>query len=309
MNTINGATISSAPATEPVTLAELRSFLRIGTGNPEPAPTSPTVALAVPDAPGNVDNGAHRYKVTFVTADGETEGGEASAAVTVADKTVNGQVSLTAIPLGGSLVTSRKLYRTVAAGSTYKFLATLSNNTATTYTDNIADSALGADAPSTNTTIDPLLTTILKSARAHVEEITGRKLVTQTWDFFYNCFPDGYGFQIPYPPLQSVSEFVYVDSAGADVAVTAASYQADAKHEPGRVLLASGYSWPGVTLRPANGVRIRAVVGYGAASAVPEGIKTIIKQVASWLWLNPGEDPPKGLFRMLAAPYRVEYEP
>lgn len=115
------------------------------------APGAVTAALAG-DGAGNVDNGAHLYKVTFVTADGETEAGTASETVTVADKTTDGKVSLTGIPLGPSGTTARKIYRTEAGLSTYKLLATLSDNTTEIYTDNTADSSLGATAPSTNTT-------------------------------------------------------------------------------------------------------------------------------------------------------------
>src|SRR3990167_5012788 len=118
------------------------------------APGALTAALAGAGA-GNVDNGAHRYKVTFITAAGETEAGTASGIVTVADKTVNGQVSLTVIPTGNTgIVTQRKVYRTAAGGSVYKLLTTIADNTTTTYTDNTADSGLGANAPSANTALD-----------------------------------------------------------------------------------------------------------------------------------------------------------
>jgi len=101
---------------------------------------------------GNLSNGVYYYKVTFVTAVGETEAGTASGGVTVADSGTNGQVALTDIPLGNSLVTSRKIYRTTAGGSNYNLVDTLSNNTITTYTDNIADGSLGAAAPTANST-------------------------------------------------------------------------------------------------------------------------------------------------------------
>lgn len=86
--------------------------------------------------------GAYRWKVTFVTADGETEGGTASSSLTLTAQ----RATLTAIPTSNaSTVTSRKLYRTAAGGDTFKLVTTLSDNTTTTYTDNTADGSLGAD--------------------------------------------------------------------------------------------------------------------------------------------------------------------
>ena len=120
-----------------MTVAEARNHLRIDDYDGEPAPGAPTVALAGGGA-GNLTNGDYRYRVTFVTADGETDGGTISDSVTVSDATSDGKVSMSAIPLGGLRVTSRKLYRTESDGSDYKLLATLSDNTTTTYTDNIS---------------------------------------------------------------------------------------------------------------------------------------------------------------------------
>lgn len=100
---------------------------------------------------GNVENGAHSYKVTFVTASGETTGSAKSNVVTVVDKTTDGQVSLTGIAVGPTGTTSRKVYRTVTGDTgDYKLLTTLGNNTATTYTDNTADASLTSVLPTTN---------------------------------------------------------------------------------------------------------------------------------------------------------------
>lgn len=103
---------------------------------------------------GNVDNGAHLYKVTFVNAVGETMGGTASASITVVDKTTNGKVSLTGIPVGATGTTSRKVYRTIAGGAFYFFVTTIADNTTTTFTDNLSDATIAAagNMPVVNTT-------------------------------------------------------------------------------------------------------------------------------------------------------------
>lgn len=244
---------------------------QIDASNQEPAPGIITAALASPAVAGNVDNGAHRYCATFVTADGETQARTVSAAVTVADKTVNGQVALTAIPIGGALVTSRKLYRTAADGSAYLLLATIANNTATTYTDNIADSSLGAGAPSTNTTSDPDLTRLIVGARRAAERKTRCKLITQTWDYSLDAFP-GWELRVPNPPLQSVTSITYVDSDGVTRTLAADQYTVDIKSQPARITPAYGLSWP-VTRAQSNAVTVRFICGFGAASAVSDETK------------------------------------
>lgn len=260
---------------EPITVSEARSHLRLDGSAGEPAPSAPTVALASPSVAGNVDNGAHRYLVTAVTADGETEAGAVSAAVTVTDKTVNGKVELTAIPLGGSGVTSRKLYRTTAGGSTYLLLATISNNTATTYTDNIADSSLGAQAPSTNTTVDPYVTRLITAVRMRAEAATWRQLMTATWDLYLDRFPSCERvIEVPKPPLISVTHVKYLDTSGTLTTMTVTTdYTVSAPTGPrgrrGRISLAYGVSWPSAQA-VSDAVVIRFVAGYGATgSTVP----------------------------------------
>jgi uncharacterized phiE125 gp8 family phage protein len=259
--------VYSAPATEPVSVAEVMQHCRIDASNQEPAPGAITVALVAES--GNVDNGSHRYRVTFVTADGETQAGDISAAVTVANKTASGKVLLSSIPIGGSTVTSRKIYRTAANGAVYYLLATIADNTTTTYTDNIADASLGASAPSANTTGDPLLSILIKSARQYAEQLLGRYLVTQTIDLYLDEFPQ---HEIKLRPLQSVSAITYVDTAGATQTLSAADYIVDSTGTPARITPAYGVSWPS-TRDQVNAVKVRFVAGYGAASAVPQCVK------------------------------------
>lgn len=111
-------------------------------GRGKPPKSGPDLALGVA---GNPNVGIHKYKVTFVSADGETRGGPTEAIdVTSSAK----KVELTNIPKGPKWVTARKIYRTTAGGSTFKLLTTLADNTTTAYTDNTADGSLGADIPS-----------------------------------------------------------------------------------------------------------------------------------------------------------------
>ena len=110
------------------------------------APTAPTVALGA----AGVLNGTYYYGITFVTAQGETGTGDLATLISP----VLQKVELSNIPVSSnSRVTSRKIWRTPGTGGNFlKLVATLSDNTTTTYSDNIADGALGANAPYVNTT-------------------------------------------------------------------------------------------------------------------------------------------------------------
>lgn len=275
--------VVTPPATEPITLAEAASHCRIDDTNQEPAPSSPTVALVSPAVAGNVDNGAHRYLVTYVTADGETQAGVASAAVTVADKAVNGKVLVSGIPLGGASVTSRKLYRTAAGGSTYLLLATIADNTTTTYTDNIADASLGAGAPTTNTTGDPLLRMLITAARQHAEQELKRYLITQTLDAYFHEFPHEHDRRFFLPPLQAVSAITYVDIDGVTQTLDSSLYVVDNISRPARIEPAYGTVWPS-TREQMSAVKVRFVAGYGAAGDVPACIKNWMLIRVKTLW-------------------------
>jgi uncharacterized phiE125 gp8 family phage protein len=274
----------TGPSVEPVTLAEAKAYLNLGAGNQELPPLAPTAALASPAAPGNVNNGDHRYLVVFVTAVGKTQGGTPTAAVTVADKTVNGQVALAGIPTGGSAVLSREIYRTAAGGSTYLLLATLADNTTTTYIDNVADASLGAGAPQVNTTDDPLLGILIASARAAAETITRRALLPQTWDLVLDRFP-AWEQVVPKATLRSITSIAYVDTNGTLQTLDPSAYLVDTSSEPGRITPAFGLVWP-IARWQTGAVRIRFVAGYADAASVPACVKNWMLLRIRTLWDN-----------------------
>jgi len=278
----------TAPTVEPLTALEAMTWARIDASNQEPPPGAPVAALAALGA-GNVDNGAHRYLIVFVTASGKTQGGAISAAVTVADKTANGQVALTAIPIGGALVTAREIYRTQAAGSAYLLLATIADNTTTIYTDNVADASLGAGAPTANTTTDPLLGMLITGARTAAEQRTGRALITQTWEQVYDAFPAN-EIEIGMLPIQSIASVKYYDAAGALQTLDPSNYVLDADKLPGWLLPATGVTWPS-TYDMANAVIIRFIAGYGAAGG------SVPAQIRMWVaaQIKASFDAPDGL--------------
>lgn len=114
-------------------------------------PTDPCSAALAGAGAGNLSDGVYQYKITFYNSSLGHESNpsddntvEQSVSVTVADHTTDGKVALTSIPVStDAQVNKRKIYRTTADGAVFLYLATINDNSTTTYTDNIADTSLG----------------------------------------------------------------------------------------------------------------------------------------------------------------------
>lgn len=150
---------------------------------------------------------------------------------------------------------------------------------------------------------DTLIASLGAAARSLVEKLCGRQLVTASWRLSLDSFPwpggwqyleapmvypDPHTIRIPKAPLQSVASVQYYDLGGTLQTLASTVYDVDTATDPGRILLAMNQVWPVARLRP-GAVRVNFTAGYGAASAVPESLKTAIKVAAAWLYENRGE--------------------
>lgn len=155
------------------------------------APTACTATL-VATAVGNIDAGTHSYKIVYVNETGETSLGAVSNVVTT-DAT-HKQVDLTDIPvsISGSVI-SREIYRTKAAspGDVYYLLDEIANNTATTYTDNVADADLtgeSANNKENNTYGKIIINNIVVASLATTNILIGQHSGTNLTTGFGNTF-------------------------------------------------------------------------------------------------------------------------
>ena len=60
----------------------------------------------------------------------------------------------------------------------------------------------------------------------------------------------------------------------------------DTASEPGRIVLEKDEVWPTDVLKSVNGVEVRFVAGYGAASAVPKRIKQLAYLLVGHWYVN-----------------------
>lgn len=155
---------------------------------------------------------------------------------------------------------------------------------------------------------DTLVTNLITGARQWVEQYTGRALITQTWQFYMDVWPgvpepwwDGVRerpitaldsvqyVHLPRPPLASVNSIQYFDNCDNATVWPSSNYYVDTIRAPGRIALRMGSVWP-VPTRPANGIMIEYVCGYGSdGTTVPEPIKTAIRQIIAHWYENRGE--------------------
>lgn len=120
---------------------------------------------------------------------------------------------------------------------------------------------------------DTLLSAMIVAAREYVEMYTRRQLVTATWELSLDTWVDV--IRPPKPPLLGVNAITYLDEAEMEQTLAANTYRVDTTLEPGRIVRASGASWPAVAPVP-GAIRIAYDAGYGTASAVPETFRQAI---------------------------------
>lgn len=135
---------------------------------------------------------------------------------------------------------------------------------------------------------DNLLDSIIKASREHVEDITGRYLLTQTWDYSIQDWPDSGFIKLPGGKLQSVTSVKWKDTDGASTTLTLTTdYLVETNGEQcGRIVLPYGGSWPTGSLYPSNPITIQFKAGWTTAALVPYQIKSAIKLICADLYSN-----------------------
>jgi uncharacterized phiE125 gp8 family phage protein len=132
-----------------------------------------------------------------------------------------------------------------------------------------------------STAQDDDITKFIQAARKVIQAEMKQQLVTATYDLFLDRFPTQ--IDLPLSPAQSVTTIKYFDTGGNEQTLSSDDYQTDFKKKPARIIEAISASWPAIEER-LNAITVRWVAGYGAASAVPQSIKTAIKVVVTYLY-------------------------
>jgi uncharacterized phiE125 gp8 family phage protein len=128
---------------------------------------------------------------------------------------------------------------------------------------------------------DAYLMSLIRAATAVAQEFQGRVYLTQTWDWFFDIFPQIDMVEFPLAPLISVTSVTYLDTLGVSQTFAATNYTVDAASEVGRIVLNDNASWPS-TENVAHAVTIRFVAGYGADNnSIPEETRLALLQLVT----------------------------
>ena len=111
---------------------------------------------------------------------------------------------------------------------------------------------------------DSLIRALIQAAVTQAEDLTNRRLLTQTWRLYLQDWPSGDEIILPYGQLQSVTSVTYLDDDGVTNTLAATTYTVDTDSEPARIVLEDDETWPTESLYPANAIIIEFVCGYGA---------------------------------------------
>jgi len=126
---------------------------------------------------------------------------------------------------------------------------------------------------------------LIAASRQWVEQYTGRQLINASWTLTLDGFPDAC-FDLPRPPLVSVTSVKHYDAARVQQTVAVATYNVLAftgpEAPPGKLELATGYAWPSVYAGD-GAVQVEFVAGYGATAA------TVPAQSKHAILLHAGE--------------------
>lgn len=132
-----------------------------------------------------------------------------------------------------------------------------------------------------HSTEDDLITVLIQAAREGAEHLTGRSLISQTWERLLDAFPPS-AIELGRPDVTAIVSVTYIDGLGATQTLTRDDYTLDATTSPGWLLPSETLDvWP-ITDDVVNAVRVRFTTGYGASgAAVPAALR-------QWMLLRIG---------------------
>ncbi|HEV7880236.1 head-tail connector protein [Bradyrhizobium sp.] len=132
---------------------------------------------------------------------------------------------------------------------------------------------------------DAIIASLIAAARAQVEALSRRALLTQRWRFVRDAWPVDGRLSLRMGPLRSVIAARVFDAAGNAHSIDAASFVADAA---ANVIASPSWALP-LPGRGTAGIELDVELGYGANAAdVPDGLRHAVRMLVAHWYENRG---------------------
>ena len=130
---------------------------------------------------------------------------------------------------------------------------------------------------------DALIASLIITSRLHVEAALGLALLTQSWTWLIDAWPDLGELRLPLRPIQSIGSVRVYDEAGVAQTLSPDTYSLDGAGAPARLVRGRGRIWPPPG-RSANGIEVALSAGFGDnPEDVPQPIRqAVLLLVAHW---------------------------
>lgn len=139
-----------------------------------------------------------------------------------------------------------------------------------------------ADLRIQHTAEDDLISDLILAATDYCQEVVGKKLVSQVWEYSLPR-PDSCGkIWLPLGDAISIDEIRYYDADNVEQVLVVDDFQLYTFEDSAFLQPSADVNWPNL-YRRLDAITVRFTVGYGDSSLVPAGIKRAIRLlVAHW---------------------------
>jgi uncharacterized phiE125 gp8 family phage protein len=125
---------------------------------------------------------------------------------------------------------------------------------------------------------EALLAGLITTARLQIEAALSFALITQSWSWTFDKWPQRASVELPMAPVQSITS-VTVTGPGSVVTVPSSAYILDGSAVPARLISPTKWAQSGTS---PLGVEIKFVAGFGAQPAdVPAPLRLALLQLAA----------------------------
>ena len=271
---MNELILKTAPTVEPITLTEIKDYLRISDYESCSGLSSSESIISEERSPGvttgsTVDTVGYIATVQIVVGNMET-GALLDCVIEHSNNDVDWETYYTFDQI--SVENDTYLIKYSGDKRYIRVVATLTVDNSTFGVNVLLDQGY--------TTEDTYLQSLIKTARKYCEKHENRAYITQTWELHMNEFPSDNGvIELPFGSLQSVDSITYKDSDGNTTTLTEnTDYIVNTNAICGKIAPVYGGSYPSFTPYPLLPVIITFTCGYGdSASDIPERVKLAMK--------------------------------